>query len=461
MLALPNFALQSGISSSMFSQQNLIHLLCTVNSPDLVLRRLGIMVGKALECEICLLVVGSRNEAPIYGLLWTADGQSIRLDLRNFWHHSWAQAIRRSHQPVIFHPIASVTKTHDQEWRLSNNIVLKSGIGLRTWFQDEMNGMIVIGSSEVKDWLSRDATALQEIAEPMALAHHLLQTSYVRAEFPDNSPGIRPLPSEDSPIVKLWYDATRQKLEQQRQWNEQLLHNIVTIMSDQTRNPLATIRMGLEMLRTPSSSPEVLQRRLDAMEQAWYKLNEINTKILQLRSLKFNQSTNFSQSILLVPWLETQMQSVSKHWQESSKKRLKIVSHFTYSQFLLEANVEFLEQIFAELLTNAEKFSLPHTLVQLRVDVVNTKSLQGLKIQCSNIGHYVDPKNLKYFFDPFYRAQSAIDTAIAGIGLGLTITKTLVEQLNGTIEVSSEPTDIPHRCLITFTLTLPGRALAS
>ena len=55
-------------------------------------------------------------------------------------------------------------------------------------------------------------------------------------------------------------------------------------------------------------------------------------------------------------------------------------------------------------------------------------------------------------FTKFFRAKSAVQRAIPGIGLGLMITKTIVSQHGGTISVRSDP-----GVGTTMTLVLPGR----
>ena len=54
-------------------------------------------------------------------------------------------------------------------------------------------------------------------------------------------------------------------------------------------------------------------------------------------------------------------------------------------------------------------------------------------------GHGIDNNHLKHIFDPFYQIDSSLTRKHEGLGIGLAITKKIVEILNGTIEVESEP----------------------
>ena len=104
---------------------------------------------------------------------------------------------------------------------------------------------------------------------------------------------------------------------------------------------------------------------------------------------------------------------------------------------------------------NAQKFALKNTDITLKIRESKEKGRPVIVLQLSNLTPSIDSKNLAYFFDPFYREQWVIDNAIAGIGLGLSIIKELVEQLDGRIAVTCDPTENVDDCLMTFTLTFP------
>ncbi|MFM7579606.1 MAG: sensor histidine kinase, partial [Microcystaceae cyanobacterium] len=118
-------------------------------------------------------------------------------------------------------------------------------------------------------------------------------------------------------------------------------------------------------------------------------------------------------------------------------------------------DVQYFTQILQELVINAEKFSVPSHPLKILLREKRVLGVPSLEIGCQNVAASVNPKHLKYWFDPFYREQQVIDTAIPGIGLGLSISKSLVEQLNGTIEVTCEPTTDEEQSLVCFSLTFP------
>jgi len=127
-----------------------------------------------------------------------------------------------------------------------------------------------------------------------------------------------------------------------------------------------------------------------------------------------------------------------------------------------DADINYLQQICDELLINAQKFALKDTDITLKIRESQEKGKPLILLQLSNLTRTIDRKNLVYFFDPFYREQWVIDdNTIAGIGLGLSIIKELVEHLDGRIAVTCDPTEDVNYCLMTFTLTFPLGLMAT
>jgi hypothetical protein len=427
-------------------EHNLIQLLTQKSTGHEPLLQIAESLGQGLGAEVCLLILGTPG-ASARLVVWTPQDCSQRLLSPTWGQPDWVQAIVHSVEPIFFQTRGPRNSVMAEDWL---GLPFHSGLGLATAFQGEDNGLIILGSTQSRDWSLAEAITLEELKDCLGLVYHTLQGQGART-----SSLPRSLASEDNAIVKHWYEATRQQLEQQRQWNEQLIHNIVTIMSDQTRNPLATIRVGLEILRQGTTKPAALRKRLDIIEQAWRKLNDINEKILQLRALKNQHPSHHLQSLALVPWLTDFVRATQQAWQKTSTKNLALTTDFPAEEGQCLVDSSHLQRIFEELLTNAEKFAPSQSPVQLTLAGLEEQGQRYWRIQCINQSHCLTPKNLRYLFDPFYREQWVIDNAIPGLGLGLSITKTLVEQLNGTIEVACEPTTKPELCTVTFSLMIP------
>ena len=92
-----------------------------------------------------------------------------------------------------------------------------------------------------------------------------------------------------------------------------------------------------------------------------------------------------------------------------------------------------MERVIANLLTNALKYSPENTAVRARV------IRRGSEVELAVIDHGIGiaPESLRKLFDRYYRTETAQASA-SGLGLGLYITRLIVESHGGRVEVSSE-----------------------
>ncbi|HEX2951842.1 MAG TPA: MEDS domain-containing protein [Armatimonadota bacterium] len=95
------------------------------------------------------------------------------------------------------------------------------------------------------------------------------------------------------------------------------------------------------------------------------------------------------------------------------------------------ADDERLERILINLLTNAQKYSAPNTTIHLHAQQTN----QEVQLAIIDQGNGIPPDDIPHLFDRFYRGKG--ERRAEGIGLGLYITKLLVEAHEGHIWVES------------------------
>ena len=99
-----------------------------------------------------------------------------------------------------------------------------------------------------------------------------------------------------------------------------------------------------------------------------------------------------------------------------------------------------LMQIFSNLLSNAVKYTQEGGEIQFFVEECETKSSVYAKYRflVSDNGLGISADFKKTIFDPFTRTESSVTNKIQGTGLGMAITRNLVEAMGGTIDVESE-----------------------
>ncbi|HKW47894.1 MAG TPA: ATP-binding protein [Gemmatimonadaceae bacterium] len=106
-----------------------------------------------------------------------------------------------------------------------------------------------------------------------------------------------------------------------------------------------------------------------------------------------------------------------------------------------------IEQVLANLLSNAAKYGDAHAPIQVRVDRAATE----VRIAVTNRGKGIAADELRRIFDRFARSRTTSGSGVPGLGLGLYITKEIVEAHGGHIWAESEPGKTT-----TFRIALPA-----
>ena len=99
-----------------------------------------------------------------------------------------------------------------------------------------------------------------------------------------------------------------------------------------------------------------------------------------------------------------------------------------------------INQILINLLSNSVKYTPANGNIWFRIIGQNQRSAQyeHIRIEVEDDGYGMTPEFLKTIFDAFTRAENSTTNKVQGAGLGMAITKNIVELMGGTIDVFSE-----------------------
>jgi CheY-like chemotaxis protein len=130
-----------------------------------------------------------------------------------------------------------------------------------------------------------------------------------------------------------------------------------------------------------------------------------------------------------------------------------VVTEVDEGDLRLWADAPRLTQVFWNLLSNARKFTPSEGTVRVRV----RREGNDLAVQVSDSGMGIEPDLLPHVFDAFQQGQRTDVRRFGGLGLGLAISKTIVELHGGSLSVASEGKGRGS----TFTVQLPSGRPAS
>ena len=245
----------------------------------------------------------------------------------------------------------------------------------------------------------------------------------------------------------------RQHIDQLQKLN-QLKDDFMNSMSHELKTPLTSMKMAIEMLRQTQISPEMRERYLNILEQEWNREYSLIKDLLTLQELESGEITYTPQELDLNQTIDCLVRAFNSKWH--TDKGIDLEANLEDPDLKIHTDAESLTHILSELLLNAGKYSDAHTTIELSAKSQTTLKGKDIVIAIANKGAGITPEELPQIFDKFRRGKGVTDRAVPGTGLGLTLVQYLVEHLNGTIDVTSEPLEDDDSIFVTtFVLKLP------
>ncbi len=154
-------------------------------------------------------------------------------------------------------------------------------------------------------------------------------------------------------------------------------------------------------------------------------------QLLELRKLEVGKTELNLIQANIIPYLKYLAESFHTYAQTKDIE-LHFVSIST--EVIMDYDPDKLLMIMSNLLSNAIKYSKPNSDVYLEVEELDNT----IKIRVVDSGNGIPEEQLPYVFDRFYKVQNKTEDNIDGVGIGLAVTKELVELLDGEIKVNSQ-----------------------
>lgn len=421
-----------------------------------MLRDIAQKCGDIFGVNTCLIIsgVGLRESAQI-----------------GFWHQSQIDfSLTKS---FLSHSEINTVLAQEQPYVLSNDLAeilsVKTILGARTEFQGTVNGLILLGKIDSKPWTPDEHNQLIIASKYVSIASALAQSQQeIRSEQEINLAITlanlnRSTLMPEMPIMRRLYDLNRQHLkqqqnllEQQRQLNDKK-NDIITAISDKARNPLATMKMAIDLLNNSERNlpPQKEENYWNILRQEWNNLNDLINSIVTLEKIE-SKTINFQLQLINLTTIIKNLESIfTKHWGQDQRKPLSLKIDSVDSPSHLQTDLQHLESILQELLTNAIHFSAANQTIFVKLTQVFIGLQKAVCITITNTGLGILDTEKESIYEPFYRGTGVIERGISGTGVGLAVVKGLVELLGGRIEMKCNSINNSEYYLTSFTVVLP------
>jgi PAS domain S-box-containing protein len=148
-------------------------------------------------------------------------------------------------------------------------------------------------------------------------------------------------------------------------------------------------------------------------------------------------------------------EALGSFMQEAQRAGVRLTHKLDASQVQVRGDATRLQQVFANLLSNGLKFTAPGGLVDVRTE----DEPDGVRVLVVDSGRGMTEDELAQLFRPFEQPHAITQHSAAGLGLGLTIVRGLVEGHGGSIQVHSDGLDRGTVVELRLPATLPDTAM--
>jgi signal transduction histidine kinase len=217
--------------------------------------------------------------------------------------------------------------------------------------------------------------------------------------------------------------------EQQR--NHAFRDAFIGVVSHELRTPITTIYGMSQVLRQRASSmePAVVERHLNDIAEESDRLRRLTEDLLVLSRAEGRKLLVAEDPLLIAHVVRDAVAAEAARMPDhvftvESVERVPLVA----------GEATYVEQVVRNLLSNAAKYSAPGTEIRLTISSED----QGVAVRVIDEGPGVPDESLAHLFEPFYRDPGSARTA-PGAGIGLFVSRELVEAMNGRIWVGPAP----------------------
>ena len=211
---------------------------------------------------------------------------------------------------------------------------------------------------------------------------------------------------------------------------DQRKDEFLAMLAHELRNPLAPLRNAVELLRLATDVPDA-GRLADMMGRQVSQMVRLVDDLLEISRIT-RGTIELRRALVDLADVVAMAVETSKPLIEAARHRLEIV--MPQEPVWLDADATRLAQVLSNLINNAAKYTDPGGLIRLEAarqddDVV-------LRVSDSGIG--IEPALLPTVFEMFAQGKAASARSPGGVGLGLTLVRSLVRMHGGSVSAASD-----------------------
>jgi len=242
----------------------------------------------------------------------------------------------------------------------------------------------------------------------------------------------------------------RKALEQSLRDSDRRKDEFLAVLAHELRNPLAPIRSGVAALRLSLPDDTTLRHVGGIIERQVRQMSRLLDDLLDVSRITHNKLELRMEPLTLQAVIDSALET-SRPLVESAGQTVSVSA--PPEPVPIVADPMRIAQVFANLISNASKYSHPGAAIRIGVAL----HAREVAISVSDDGIGIAAEALPTIFDVFSQASQARTRAQGGVGIGLSLVKGLVELHGGRVSASSRGLDQGS----TFEVRLPLARVAA
>ncbi len=208
-------------------------------------------------------------------------------------------------------------------------------------------------------------------------------------------------------------------------------------ITHELRTPLTLILGPVEILKSRISKKENIQQ-LKVLEKNSNRLLDLINQLLDLSKIESGKMKLQSEPYDILK-LVMRVSALFESLTNLKNIDLKVTSRLP--NIVLNMDVAKIEKVLINLISNALKFTPENGSINITLDMeagAKKTEEQFITIKIKDNGRGIPAQDLEFVFDQYFQSADTLNTEYTGTGIGLALTKELVELHGGTIAVQSE-----------------------
>ncbi|MDQ8180693.1 CheR family methyltransferase [Pelagicoccus sp. SDUM812005] len=244
-----------------------------------------------------------------------------------------------------------------------------------------------------------------------------------------------PIRDKDGKLL-MWFGTNTdiedlRKAEEALRRSDELKDQFLATLAHELRNPLAPISMGLDMLRGGELAEEERKEFYEILGRQTGQLVRLVDDLMDISRISRGKVTLQKSSVSVQELLLTAIEMVNPLLNERSHE---IELEFGKEDLFIHADKTRVTQIFGNLLSNAARYTEERGKIKVSLSSVGDQVL----VSFADNGIGISGDMLTHIFNMFTQGSGDGGRSGSGLGIGLTLVKSLVEMHGGSVEARSE-----------------------